>query len=208
MTPVALSDAQIERYSRQILLPEVGGRGQERLLAARIALLGSGAAAVAAATLLGRAGLGALDLADDALDLPELSPDCRVTRRRLDDTAPPDLVVDLSNTVDTARAGDWGCPFLLGTLGGTRGTLLTLVGRPCIRCVSPARLHPSDAADGELLASIAAFALGALTATEALRVLLLAPVRGRRITADFASGEVETRELAPAAACPSCGSDA
>src|SRR5271155_652783 len=34
-----LTDAQIERYSRQIILPEVGGRGQERLLAARLTIL-------------------------------------------------------------------------------------------------------------------------------------------------------------------------
>ena len=37
---LALSNEQIERYSRQIILPQVGGRGQERLLAARIAILG------------------------------------------------------------------------------------------------------------------------------------------------------------------------
>jgi len=42
-----LTDAQIERYGRQIILPEVGGRGQERLLAARVAVAGAGPAATA-----------------------------------------------------------------------------------------------------------------------------------------------------------------
>ncbi len=37
---LALSNQQIERYSRQIILPQVGGRGQERILAARVAILG------------------------------------------------------------------------------------------------------------------------------------------------------------------------
>ena len=94
---MALRDAQIERYSRQILLPEIGGRGQERLLASRIALAGSGPAAVAAATLLGRAGIGALDLSGQTLDLPELSPDCRVARHdRSTMRLGPSVSIDLS----------------------------------------------------------------------------------------------------------------
>lgn len=37
---MVLSDAQIDRYSRQILVPEIGGRGQERLLASVVACAG------------------------------------------------------------------------------------------------------------------------------------------------------------------------
>ncbi len=38
--PAQLTDAQRDRYSRHLLLPEVGDRGQERLLKARVLLLG------------------------------------------------------------------------------------------------------------------------------------------------------------------------
>src|SRR5580692_2105594 len=41
-TPAALTDAQRERYSRHILLPEVGEAGQARLLKSKVLLLGAG----------------------------------------------------------------------------------------------------------------------------------------------------------------------
>jgi hypothetical protein len=51
-----LADAAIERYSRQILLPDVGGLGQERLTATRVIVSGDGPAAAFAATLVAAAG--------------------------------------------------------------------------------------------------------------------------------------------------------
>jgi hypothetical protein len=52
-----LADALVERYSRQILLPEVGGRGQERLCAAQVVVTGSDEAARTATDLLRAAGI-------------------------------------------------------------------------------------------------------------------------------------------------------
>ena len=199
---MALSDAQIERYSRQILLPEVGGRGQERLLATRIAVRGTGPAAVTAATLLGRAGVGVLEVTA-SLVLPELSPDCSVTRDGREHAAVPDLVVDLRDVAGDTPAGEH--PLVLGRLGGTHAILLTLAGRPCIHCVAPAERPLPTASEPRSV--LAARTLGGLAATEALRVLLLAPARGRRTTIDVGSGAVDTRELTPSVACPVCGSD-
>ena len=53
---MALREEQVYRYSRQILLPEVGGAGQERLLAARFRLVGAGGAQEVAAAYLAAAG--------------------------------------------------------------------------------------------------------------------------------------------------------
>ncbi len=59
-----LSETQIERYSRQIILPQVGGRGQEKLLAAGVAIVADGAASSTIAVYLAAAGVGRLAIAD------------------------------------------------------------------------------------------------------------------------------------------------
>ena len=53
-----------ERYSRQILFQPVGPEGQQRLAAARVAIIGCGATGSALASLLARAGVGYLRLID------------------------------------------------------------------------------------------------------------------------------------------------
>lgn len=40
------SDLQIQRYSRHIILPEVGGKGQKKLLNAKVLIVGAGGLAV------------------------------------------------------------------------------------------------------------------------------------------------------------------
>ena len=62
-----LSDTQMRRYARHILLPEVGGVGQLRLLGARVAVdVRDGAhAEIAAIADLAAAGLGTIELAGD-----------------------------------------------------------------------------------------------------------------------------------------------
>ena len=52
------------RYSRQVLFAGIGSEGQQRLLAAHVAVVGCGATGAAAAALLARAGVGRLTLVD------------------------------------------------------------------------------------------------------------------------------------------------
>ena len=118
-----LDDAAIERFSRQILLPEVGGRGQERLCETVVTVRGAGDVAAFAATLLQGAG----------------------ARVVVETGTPGRLEASVGGAVVDAD--------VLGVIGEARATVATLVGRPCVRCASSAvpptgentTFHPADA---------------------------------------------------------------
>jgi len=70
---LSLDDEQIRRYSRNILLREVGGRGQERLLASKALVIGAGGLGSPAGLYLAAAGVGTIGVADgDVVDLTNL----------------------------------------------------------------------------------------------------------------------------------------
>ena len=70
---MTLSDAELERYARHIVLPQVGGVGQARLKAARVAVVGAGGIGSAVIPALAGAGVGRLTIIDaDIVDLANL----------------------------------------------------------------------------------------------------------------------------------------
>ena len=70
---MTLTDDELDRYARHIVLPQIGGVGQQRLSAARIAVIGAGGIGAAVIPALCGAGVGGLTIIDgDLVDLSNL----------------------------------------------------------------------------------------------------------------------------------------
>lgn len=68
-----LTEEQIERYSRHIILEQVGGAGQEKLLSSKVLIVGAGGLGAPAALYLAAAGVGTIGIIDyDRVDLTNL----------------------------------------------------------------------------------------------------------------------------------------
>jgi molybdopterin/thiamine biosynthesis adenylyltransferase/rhodanese-related sulfurtransferase len=71
--PVVLSSEQKQRYSRHLLIPEVGSDGQAKLLDSKVLLIGAGGLGSPAALYLAAAGVGTIGIVDfDVVDLSNL----------------------------------------------------------------------------------------------------------------------------------------
>ncbi len=70
---MSLSDSERERYSRHLLLPEIGAAGQEKLKRARVLVIGAGGLGSPSSLYLAAAGIGTLGILDhDHVDLSNL----------------------------------------------------------------------------------------------------------------------------------------
>jgi len=79
-----LQDRQLQRYSRHILLEEIGIEGQQRISAARMLIIGAGGLGSPAALYLASAGVGRLTLVDsDRVDLTNLQRQVLHTTERI-----------------------------------------------------------------------------------------------------------------------------
>ena len=73
VTPESFTPEQAERYSRHLLIPEVGEAGQRKLLASKVLLIGAGGLGSPAAFYLAAAGVGTLGIVDsDVVDQTNL----------------------------------------------------------------------------------------------------------------------------------------
>ena len=82
--PVTLSQEQKQRYSRHLLIPEVGAEGQAKLLASKALFIGAGGLGSPAALYLAAAGVGTIGIVDfDVVDLSNLQRQILHTNERV-----------------------------------------------------------------------------------------------------------------------------
>ncbi|MBI5599002.1 MAG: molybdopterin-synthase adenylyltransferase MoeB [Deltaproteobacteria bacterium] len=110
------TEEQIERYSRHIILPEVGGKGQAKLLRSSVFVLGAGGLGSPALLYLASAGVGTIGVADgDLVDLSNLqrqiihnstrvgTPKSLSAKKTIEDLNPDVKVVAYNERLDAAN---------------------------------------------------------------------------------------------------------
>lgn len=190
---MSLSDAQIDRFSRQIIHPRVGGLGQERLLHARVAISLPAALLETTSAYLEAAGLSVhhIDIAAPLAAFAEADADAWIADSATWNT---ELLVKSR----TPR------PVVLAQIRGPRATSLRLLGRrdePCIDCA----LHSFDRAPAAVdasahaIESLARQLLGCALASEATEIVLNPQLPARRQDFDLSQAIISETRPTPCA---------
>ena len=104
---MAFTNEQLERYSRHIILKEIGVKGQKKLLNATVLIIGAGGLGAPAALYLAAAGVGTIGIVDaDTVDLSNLQRQVIHTtndigKRKVDSAAETMRAVNPDVTVNT-----------------------------------------------------------------------------------------------------------
>jgi molybdopterin/thiamine biosynthesis adenylyltransferase len=226
---MALKDDQIARFSRQLLVPGFGEAAQERLLAARIRVVGANAVAAPALVALVQAGVGRVWLEEpedvSPADVPGwLYPQSAVGTPRVEaaaaaleprssrvvvgpypmggvSTATLVIVPSIAQSLAAAeQARRAGLPHVVVEADGEGGAVVTIPpGAPCFACARSAAGSGRPALAG--ISALSALAAGELL----LLVALPGTVSGRRI--DLVRGVTTTRATARLPGCI-CGGKA
>src|SRR6188508_1848495 len=220
-----LSRDEIQRYSRHLIMPEVGIDGQRKLKAARVLCVGAGGLGAPAAMYLAAAGVGTLGLVDfDVVDASNLhrqiiygTPDVALTSKNaLEVFKDYDIILDGTDNFQTRYLVNDACvllgkPNAYGSIFRFDGqaSVFAVKGGPCYRCLypepPPPGLVPSCAEGGVL--GVLPGVIGIIQATEAIKLILGSgqPLIGRLLLYDALQMRFRELKLRRDPECPICG---
>ena len=215
--PRTFSSDQRARYSRHLMLPEVGEAGQQRLLDARVLIIGAGGLGSPAAMYLAAAGVGTLGIVDsDRVDISNLQRQIlhdlhRVGERKVESARQTitafnsDVKVEAYATrLSAANALEHGSIFRFDG----QATVFTPYDGPCYRCLfelpPPPELAPNCAEAGVL--GVLPGIIGSIQAVEAIKLVLGIgkTLSGRLLLYDALDQEFGAVNLRRNPRCPAC----
>ena len=176
MTDPHMNDSQLLRYSRHILLDELGIEGQEQLLASRAFIVGAGGLGSPVALYLGSAGVGYITVVDhDTVDATNLQRQIAHTLANVGKPKAQSIqeAIDAINRACVQR----GKPLVSGAAIRFDGQITVYDPRdaesPCYACVFP----ETDTLEEAQCATMGVFAplvgiIGSVQAAEALKLLM------------------------------------
>ena len=229
---IDLTEDQIERYSRHILLQDVGLEGQEKILNARVLIVGAGGLGAPAVMYLAAAGVGHIGIVDaDVVDLSNLQrqiihftkdvgrPKVESAKEKMLAINPDVEVTTYHEFMDSSNAVKFlindacvmlGKAFSHGGILRFRGQTFTHVpGSACYRCFfkepPPAGAVPTCSQAG-VLGAIAGM-LGTIQAAEALKYILGVGelLTNRLLTFDAKTMNFRTIKVKRRPNCEICG---
>ena len=147
---MALSREQIARYSRQLILPEIGVRGQQRLLNASVLIVGAGGLGCPAALYLAAAGVGTVGIIDREIVEPSNlhrqilhgtedlgRPKSESAKARLEALNPDVSIVSIQENLDAANARAILGPYDLVLDGSDNFPTRYLINDACVLAGKP-----------------------------------------------------------------------
>jgi adenylyltransferase/sulfurtransferase len=205
-----LTDAQIERYSRQIIVPHVGGRGQERIIAARVILAGEAPDVEAPLAYLVGAGVSTIfvlpsqsSASESIARMRSLNPE--VTVAALPDSAPGvDLALVIIGSADATQVARSVVDRIAANAFVTArldvpGKIVVLPTRsPCPRCADAARLLEANFG----ARSEAAEFIAMLATAEAFKLVAGYAENPAPASIEFAGYATSVRSVTASAECP------
>src|SRR5580692_10245451 len=224
-----LSNEEIARYSRHLILPEVGMEGQQKLKAAKVLCVGTGGLGAPLAMYLAAAGVGTIGLVDfDTVDASNLQRQiihstATVGKLKVDSAEimlkglkDYDVIADGTDNFQTRYLVNDACVLLgkpnayasIYRFEGQASIFGAPLG-PCYRCLYPEPPPPGlvpSCAEGGVLGILPGL-LGVIQATETIKLILGIgePLIGRLLLVDALGMSFRTLKLRKNPECPVCG---